>query len=107
VHLITLINYNSGELEIQDDESHKARLNREASNRLIMTGRMHTVSEFVEKIPSLITDAVLLKKIVEAFEKTTNSSERWNLKEKFARLTTLTKGYNSQNPDEILEKVSF
>lgn len=105
--MITLINYSSGEVEIKDDEGHSLRLHREASNRLIMTGRMHTIVEFVEKIPTLITNEPLLKQIISAFEKTTTSSERWNLKEKFARLTTLTKGYDPKNPDEVFEKVSF
>ena len=67
-----------------------------------MTARMHTVAEFIEKLPTLISDEALLKKILITFDGKT-SSDRWNLKEKFARLQTLTKGYVPKNPGEIVE----
>lgn len=104
--MITLTNYESGEMLIANDGGISLRLSHDQANRLIMTARMHTVAEFVEKLPTLISDETLLKKIREAFEGKT-SSERWNLKEKFARLQTLTKGYSPKNPGEVVEKATL
>jgi hypothetical protein len=108
--MIKLENYGSGELLIADDTGTSLRLSHDQANRLIMTARMHTVAEFLEKLPSLIVGAQhaepLLKKILAAFDGKT-SSERWNLKEKFARLQTLTKGYISKGPNEVVETVAL
>ncbi len=104
--MITLSNYNSGELEIQNEAGHKLHLPRESANRLIMMARMHTVAEFVEKLPSLIPDEKLLQSIQSFFEGKT-PTERWNLKEKFARLTTLAKGYEPKKLEDVIESVTL
>ncbi len=105
--MVTITNYGSGEIMIEDGEGRSLRLDREAGNRLVMTGRMHTVAEFVEKLPSFVTEPILLASILAYFEKAANASEKWNLKEKFARLGTLTKGYEPKNPSEVVETVSL
>ena len=104
--MITITNFGSGEVQISDGEGHSIKLDREAGNRLVMVGRMQTVAEFIEKLPTLISDDNLLKGILSAFEGK-NSSERWNLKEKFARLDTLAKGYEPKNPDQVVEVVTL
>ena len=104
--MIHLVNYESGQIEISDGEGRTLRLNQEAANRLVMTARMHTVSEFIEKLPVLISEGTLLSQIQVLFEGK-SSSEKWNLKEKFARLQTVSKGYHVKNPESILEKVLF
>lgn len=103
--MVTITNYGSGEVQIEDDQGHRLRLDRETGNRLVMTGRMHTVAEFVEKLPSFVTEPDLLASILAYFEKAANASEKWNLKEKFARLGTLTKGYEPKNPLEVVEEI--
>ena len=105
--MITITNFGSGEVQISDDQGHSLKLDRGAANRLVMMGRMHTVAEFVEKLPTFIGEPVLCGAIRQLFEKATNSSEKWNLKEKFARLQTLVKGYLPKNPTEVLEVVSL
>jgi hypothetical protein len=104
--MITFTNYGSGELLITDDAGTELRLTRDQATRLIMTARMHTVDEFIEKLPSLLTDQNLVKKILAEFEGKT-STQRWNLKEKFARLGTLTRNYEPSNPAEAVESVRF
>lgn len=101
---MNIVNYESGEVVLEEG-SESARLPRETSNRLILMARMHTVPEFVELLPSFIKSENLLKSIQQKFATSQNSTERWNLKEKFARLTTLTKGYQSKTPEAVLEKV--
>ncbi len=103
--MITITNFGSGEVQIADDQGHSLKLDRDAGNRLVMAGRMHTVAEFVEKLPTLITDKDLLQGILQSFQIAPTSSDRWNLKEKFARLTTLAKGYEAKNPSEVIEFV--
>lgn len=100
---MTITNFGSGEIEISD-EDRKIRLDREMANRLIMVARMHTVAEFLEKLPALISDEALLQKIASAFEGR-SSSERWGLKEKIARLQTLTKGYGPCDGAAVVETV--
>jgi hypothetical protein len=104
--MITLTNFGSGELWVVDDGGVSLRLSHDQANRLIMTARMHTVVDFIERLPALVTDEKLLEKILTTFEGKT-SSERWNLKEKFARLGTLAKGYVPKNPVEIVEIVKL
>jgi hypothetical protein len=104
---MTITNFGSGAIEIADENGRKVRLDREAANRLVMAGRMHTVAEFVEKLPALIPDTELTAAILEAFHKAPASSGKWNLKEKFARLTTLSKGYESKNPSEVIETATL
>lgn len=102
---LELINYGSGELELKQDNQPVLRLNREETNRLILMARMHSVEEFVELLPKHITEVPLLDVIRQKFSEAASPTIRWNLKEAFARLTTLTKGYESKNPNEVLEKV--
>ncbi len=103
---IQLINFDSGELEIVANDLHTLRLVRDQANRLIMAARMHTVDEFLEKLPFLLPVGDLLQTISHSFEGKT-STERWNLKEKFARLRTSTKDYVSSAPHSIAEEISF
>lgn len=104
---MTITNFGSGEIEIVGQNGAKIRLDRESANRLVMAGRMHTVAEFVEKIPALIHEPAIASAILEAFEKASTSSEKWTLKEKFARLTTLAKGHVPERPEAVLETLSF
>lgn len=104
--MVTLTNYSSGELEIADGAGHALRLDRETANRLIMHARMHAVAEFVERLPSLVGDSALVGSILEGFEKM-SSTDRWNLKEKFARLRTLAKDYQPARGNEMVEEVSL
>lgn len=104
--MITITNYNSGEVLVSEEGGPSVRLSRDASNRLIMMGRMHTVDEFIEKLSSLIPDETLVASIRKAFEGKT-STERWNHKEKFARLQTLSKGFEPKNPDQVWETVNL
>jgi hypothetical protein len=104
---MTIANFGSGEVEVSDDRGHRVRLDREAANRLVMAGRMHTVAEFVEKLHVLLPSPEIAAHLRETFEKAPTSTDRWNLKEKFARLRTLAKGYESSNPGEVVETVSI
>lgn len=92
--------------EESEEADHSLRLSRDQANRLILTARMHTTEELIEKLPDLISDQALLKSILAEFDGKT-SSQRWNLKEKFARLTTLSKVYQTERPEEITEEVSL
>jgi hypothetical protein len=104
--MVMITNYGSGEIVIQADGGASLRLPRDKSHRLIMTARMHSVSEFLEKVPNLIDCPELCVTIAAAFAGK-DGSARWGLKEKFARLTTLAKGYLPSAPDEILETASL
>ncbi|HSA60352.1 MAG TPA: hypothetical protein VLJ37_11790 [bacterium] len=104
---MTITNFGSGEVEISDDQGRRTRLDRESANRLVMAGRMHTVAEFVEKLPALIASAEIAAALRETFEKASTSTDKWNVKEKFARLRTLAKGYEPANPGDVVETVSF
>jgi len=103
--MITLTNYGSGEIQIADEAGHSIRLDRESANRLVMMGRMHTVAEFVEKLPALIPEPALLQALVKAFHDAATSTDKWNLKEKFARLQTLVRGYVPKDPQAVMEIV--
>lgn len=104
--MVTLTNYNSGELLIAADAGPSVRLGREEANRLILHARMHTVAEFVEKLPSFVPNQALVQLILEGFEKK-SPTERWNLKEKFARLRTLAKGYEPADPAAVMETIQI
>lgn len=104
---MTITNFGSGELVIQAADGRSARLTRDEANRLILLARMHTVAEFVEKLPAFIADRNLLEGVMQSFQKAASSTEKWNLKEKFARLTTLAKGYEPKSPSEVLETVTL
>lgn len=105
--MITLTNYSSGELVLTASDG-ATKLSRDQANRLILHARMHTVEEFVQAFGDLIPDREIARVIQTTFEKAKNSSERWNLKEKFARLHTLSKGYEPMAGDEkVVEKIEF
>lgn len=102
-----LTNYSSGELALTGPDG-ATKLSRDQANRLILHARMHTVEEFVQALRDLISDRSLVRAIEATFEKAKNSSERWSLKEKFARLHTLSKGYEPMPGDEkVVEKIEF
>ncbi len=102
--MVQLINHTNGELAITDDAGHTLWLPRERANSLIMSARMHTIDEFLQALPGLIADADLLREIQSAFDRPT-STERWNAKEKFARLRTLTSNYSFQGTPEVVETI--
>lgn len=103
--MMTITNFGSGEIQIEDDGGHRLKLNRDSANRLIMAGRMHTVAEFVEKLPALVPDPALVEILRRSFETAATSTDKWNLKEKFARLGTLAKGYVPKDPAEVVETI--
>ena len=92
---LTLTNYHSGELCLSSDSTN-LRLSRGEATRLIMLARMHGVVDFLEKLPKLVPQADLLKEILSSFETAKTSTEKWNLKEKFARLQTLSTNFSPQ-----------
>lgn len=103
--MLTITVYNSGALKL-DNSSTTLSLTRDQAHRLIMGARMHSVDEFIEKVPSLIADATIVKNVRASFEKA-EKSERWNLKETFARIPTVAKGYEAKNPDSVSETIVF
>lgn len=104
--MLSLINYNSGELEISDDAGNSVRLSHQEANRLVMAARMHAVEPFIEKLPQLIPNDTLVQLIMQLIQ-TAQGSERWNLKERFARLNTVTPGITVVNPNEVSETVEL
>ncbi len=103
---MTITNFDSGEIELASGTGPSMRLDREHANRLVMAARMHSVAEFLEKLPALISDEALQAEIAGSFEGKT-SSQRWALKEKFARLRTAVKGYESPSPESVVETVGL
>ena len=87
-----------------EGQTHK--LTRDQAHRLIMAARMHGPQDFIEKIPNLISDSGFSQTILTKFEGK-NATEKWNLKEKFARLHTATKDYVSNNPGEVIEVIEI
>lgn len=104
--MISLTNYSNGEITISDQEGHSLRLPREKANLLIMSARMHTAQGFVVSLPRFIEEALLLAKIRQLFEHSP-SSGRWSLKEKFARLRTLTKDCPATEASQVIEQVKL
>lgn len=104
--MVLITNHESGEIVLTNDAGHSLRLVYEVANRLVMMARMHTVVEFRQKLPGLISDESLLNEIKTAFEGRT-SSERWNVKEKFARLQTVVKGHEIKNSNRVVEEVKI
>lgn len=104
---ITLTNYDSGELLISDEEGNIVSIPREAAYRIILAARMHSVADFFRQLPKMLPNPVITGKILAELEKTKTQTERWNLKEKFARLTTLAKGYEPKTPSRISEKIPW
>lgn len=104
---VTLTNYASGELLISSTDGPSLRLDREAANRLIMHARMHTVAEFIEGLSQLIEHPEIVRSLGKAFDGAQNPSDRWNLKEKIARLHTLARGYPSGDPGAVIERIDM
>lgn len=104
--MVTLTSYNSGALRISDDQGTELNLEPAAANRLIMAARMKSIEPFLEKLPDLIPDEALAKNIVTIIAQA-QGSDRWNLKEKFARLLTVAPGHPVEQPNEVLEVVSL
>ncbi len=104
--MVRIINYNSGELEITDGAGASVRLGHKQAHRLVLAARMHNVEPFLEKLDTLIPSETLVQQIT-ALLQGADGSERWNLKEKFARLHTLAPGYEVQDPDGIMETVEI
>jgi hypothetical protein len=103
---MTITNYESGEIEISNEQGLICRLDRDQANRLVMAARMHSVAEFLEQLPTLLVDEPLRKEISKFFEEKT-SSQRWTLKEKFARLRTAVKGYEAKAPEQVVETIQL
>ena len=102
--MLILTNFDSGELEIADTAGPRLRLTQDQAHRLVMAARMHTIDAFVAKLPNLIADAALVEKITRLFSQT-QGSEQWNLKERFARLRTVSRDYRSPQPEAVFERV--
>jgi len=105
--MLVITNYANGELEISTDSLPVVRMNQEQANRLILFARMHPVSDFVASLSRLMQDKQIAQAVLSCFELLKTSSERWNLKEKFARLRTVTSGFPSGSPDQVTEKIIF
>ncbi len=105
--MIVLTNFESGELEIKAGGLPPYRLVRESANRLILSARMHTVSDFVDQLPLFIPSEDILSHLKKHFEKLTTKTDQWNFKEKFARLQTLVKDYVPKNPTAVAEVVTL
>lgn len=101
-----IINYNSGELEISDYLGHSARLSREQAYRLVMAARMHGVDSFIEKLPILLPEENLVAMFCGLFQKA-EKNNRWTLKEKIARLYTVSAGIEVDNPNSVTEVVKL
>jgi hypothetical protein len=104
--MITLTNYNSGRLVISFNDGESLQLTRDQANRLIMAARMHSVDDFIVKLPTLMSSQDLATSISAEFNDKT-STERWTLKEKFARLGTIIKGFELKEPESVVEEISF
>ncbi len=104
--MVTIINYNSGEIELKSDQGPQIRLDHQQANRLVLAARMRNVEPFIEKLAELIGEATLVKEISAQLH-AAEGSDRWNLKEKFARLHTIVPGIEIENPDGIFETVTF
>ncbi len=104
--MLKITNYNSGELEISDQAGRCIRLNQDQSNRLILAARMHNVEPFIQKLPQLVPDIHLATEI-KSLLINVDGSDRWNLKEKFARLHTVVAGHPIENPESIQETVEI
>lgn len=104
--MVSITNYNSGELEIAADGAAAIHLSRDQANRLILAARMHAVEPFLQKLSTLIPDEGLVSTLTKILG-SAEGSERWNLKEKFARLHTVAPGYTAENPQQVLETVQL
>ncbi len=105
--MITVTNYNSGEILLETPTGHSLRLAWEEANRLVMFARMHGVEEFIENLPRLIPDEELVRALRTCFETARTKTDRWNFKEKFARLRTISRGCKPDHPGEIVETVKI
>lgn len=103
--MIALTNYHSGNLLITDDTGHSIQLNPGVANRLILFARMHGVQEFVDNLPRLIPDAGLVKSLLASVQSAKSKTDRWNFKEKFARLHTVVKGHPPADTDEVVDLI--
>ncbi len=102
--MITLTNFESGALRIDSDADRSLDLSHDQAHRLIMAARMHSIDPFVEKLSSLIEHEGICREILALFA-AAQGSDRWNLKESFSRLQTVTKGYVPQNPESVVESI--
>ena len=102
--MITLTNYSSGELLIANGAGPAVRLSRESAHRLILHARMHSVDEFLAALPRLIADTEVVNQLQTLFASLQGRSDRWNFKEKFARLQTLSQEHQTKG-NEIKEVV--
>ena len=102
---ITLINYASGEVVIEAGDGQSVRLPRERANRMVMHARMHAAAEFAEALPTFIEDSAICDALRTRYGALATSTERWNFKEAFARLHTLTKEAPAGDPAVVVESV--
>jgi len=104
--MIKLIAYKSGAVTIVADHGQETQLDQPAANRLILAARMHSVEPFMAKLEGLIPNAELARSIRDKIA-AAKGSERWNLKENFARLPTVEPDIKTDNPEEIAEEVTL
>ncbi len=105
--MITLTNDSSGELLIANGAGPSVRLSREAATRLILHARMHNVADFLEALPQLIAATEIVNQLRTLFASLQTPSDRWNFKEKFARLQTLSKEHQPKSPPEVVETIKL
>lgn len=104
--MLTLTSYQSGAVLICRDDGAEVKLAPDAANRLIMAARMKNIEPFLAKLGDLIPHPELAQTIHETITSATGS-DRWNLKEKFARLPTVTTGHDVSDPDQVAEIIKL
>lgn len=104
--MLTLTCYNSGALTISDGTHETVHLSHQAANRFIMAARMKGIEDFVHKLPSLIDQQGIVHSLTGLLHEA-QGTQRWNLKEKIARLHTVVPGYPVAEPEQIKEVVQL
>jgi hypothetical protein len=80
----------TGQVTIDGGALGRVVLTHAQGNRLIMAARMHAVDRFAGKIAGLLDSTAMVEAIAAGFARREGSA-RWNLKEAFARLMTVSK----------------
>lgn len=98
-----LINYSNGELELLTPSGEKNRFAPPKAYQLILAARMNSIQRFQDYLRRLQTESPLLSQVLEKFSQLERSAQ-WTLKEKFARLETLSPDVISEPEAEAVEK---
>lgn len=98
-----LINYSNGELELLTPSGEKNRFASPKAYQLILAARMNSIQRFQDYLRRLLAESPLLSQVLEKFSQLERSAQ-WTLKEKFARLETLSPDVTSAPESEVIEK---